>query len=194
MRDLEVAPFDRRLRDDAAALFAEGFTRMRRQVPVLPGTLELPDAAATRLDSLFSSCTGVMARRQGRLVGYLGWYILDGFRGTGHRAAYCPVWGHATTAEDRAEIYRALYRAASRQWCTAGCQVHAISVLASDVEARDAWFWNGFGLTVVDAIRPTSCLGVTRLSLGPIRRARPEDAEAVAPWRRSTGGTSQPRC
>jgi hypothetical protein len=180
MRKLEVAPFDRALRNDAASLFAEGFTRMRRQVPVLPGTLELPDAAATRLDGLFRNCTGGMVREQDQLGGYLGWYILDDFRGTGRRAAYCPVWGHATTPEGAAEIYRALYRAASRQWCAAGCEVHALSVLASDEEARDAWFWNGFGLTVVDAIRPTSCLGVTRLPRGPIRKARPDDAETVA--------------
>lgn len=180
MQDLEVAPFDLRVRNEAAALFADGFTRMRRQVPVLPGTLELPDAAATRLDGLFATCSGVMVRYEGQLLGYLGWYVLDGFRGTDRRAALSPVWGHATVPEHRADIYRALYRAACRQWSAAGCHAHAISVLASDTEGQKAWFWNGFGLTVVDAIRPTTSLGTTFLPRGPIRRATVDDADTVA--------------
>ena len=32
--------------------------------------------------------------------------------------------------------------------------MHAITLLAQDRAAERAWYWNGFGLTVVDAIRP----------------------------------------
>jgi GNAT superfamily N-acetyltransferase len=99
-----------------------------------------------------------MTVEDGRLTGYLGWFIVDGFRGTHRRAAYVPEWGHATLAGRRADTYRALYRAAAGQWSAAGCAVHAITLLAHDDVARRTWFWNGFGLLVIDAVRPMQVL------------------------------------
>jgi ribosomal protein S18 acetylase RimI-like enzyme len=94
------------------------------------------------------------AIEHGVLHGFLGWYLVDGMRNTGRKGAYVPEWGHATLAGDEVRTYQALYRAASTGWAAAGTQVHAITLLASDRAAVEAWFWNGFGLAVVDAIRP----------------------------------------
>jgi hypothetical protein len=63
-------------------------------------------------------------------------------------------------AENKTAVYQALYRAAAAQWSAAGCQVHAITLLAQDEEAKQAWFWQGFGLTVVDAVRPVRPLNI----------------------------------
>ena len=94
-----------------------------------------------------------------RLCGFLGGYLVENFRDSGRKTAYVPEWAHATAAFPgneslRPQIYRALYRSAAQSWFEAGCQAHAISLLANDRQAIETWFWNGFGLTVVDAVRP----------------------------------------
>jgi ribosomal protein S18 acetylase RimI-like enzyme len=110
----------------------------------------------------------------------MGWYVVDQFRDTDRRAAYCPEWGHATAEDSRTAIYTALYRAASAQWVMEGCQTHAITLLAQDQETERVWFWNGFGLAVVDAIRSLDPLGVPAPSDFCVRPAVSEDAELLA--------------
>jgi GNAT superfamily N-acetyltransferase len=122
----------------------------------------------------------VVALEDGCLVGYLAWFLVDRFRGTDRRGAYVPEWGHACQEQERAGVYRALYRAAGEVWQRAGCGVHAITLLAQDTRAEEAWFWNGFGLTVVDAIRPMQPLRAGGASDVCIRRATVDDAQALA--------------
>ena len=62
----------------------------------------------------------------------------------------------------------------------AGCNTHAISLLAHDTRAIETWFWNGFGLTVVDAIRSLEPLGVTHPAGIRLRRATPADVDILA--------------
>jgi len=132
------------------------------------------------LDYLFQQCPGVIAVEADRLVGYLGWFVVDRFRATDRRGAYVPAWGHATVRHLQPEIYRTLYRAAAEQWSAAGCGVHAITLLAHDQAAQQAWFWNGFGLTVVDAVRPMQPLTTAYRTDLAIRKATPADAATLA--------------
>lgn len=182
---MEITPFRKEWIPQAAALFVRHFSRLRERVPVLPDTMAGADHVAGKLDSLFDQCPGVAALAGGRLAGYMGWYLIDQFRGADRKAAYCPEWGHAATEGSatpiyRAAIYRALYRAASAQWLAEGCQTHALTLLAHDPEVERAWFWNGFGLTVVDAVRSLDPLGAPSPAGLTIRKASPADADALA--------------
>jgi GNAT superfamily N-acetyltransferase len=175
---LTLAPLDPLRIDAAAALFAAEYARLRAAVPGLPARFADPAAAAGLLAGMAGRA--LVALDRDRVAGYIAWWQSTNFRRTGRRAAYVPEWGHATRPEGRADIYRALYRAASAQWAAAGNQVHAISLLAHDDVAREAWFWNGFGLLVVDAVRaclPLSPAAPTSLT---IRRATDADAPALA--------------
>jgi hypothetical protein len=151
---MEISSLCRDYIPQAAALFVEGCRRQRRATPALSGRLEDVGRVAAMLDHLLDSRPGVAALEDGRLVGYMGWYIVDNFRGAERRGAYCPEWGHSSVEEAKPGIYRAMYRAAASQWAAAGCQVHAVTLLAQDHAAEQVWFWNGFGLTVVDGVRP----------------------------------------
>lgn len=57
-------------------------------------------------------------------------------------------------------MYRALYRASSAAWASDRCDVHAITLLAGNPRTVDAWFWNGFGLGTIDAVRPMEALNL----------------------------------
>ena len=155
---------------DVAALFIQNFMKLRASVSILPDSLENVDHVCARLDRLSG---GLVALDGGRVVGYLGWFLVDEFRGTERRGAYCPEWGHSAAPA----LYRELYGLASAQWFEAGCGVHAITLLAHDHEAEKVWFWSGFGLTVVDAIRSTDALeNVTPVS---VRKAALDDLAAL---------------
>lgn len=186
MSRIEVVPFQKEFLPAAAALFVEEYLKQRRQVPVLPDGMESVDRVSERIAGLMFPAdhpdgpAGLAALDDGRLAGYLGWWLVDGFRETGRRGAYCPVWAHGAANGMAGKVYPALYRPASAIWTKAGCQVHAITLLADDQAAERAWFWNGFGLTVVDAIRPITPLAFTASAGVSYRQASIEDAGLIA--------------
>jgi ribosomal protein S18 acetylase RimI-like enzyme len=177
---MKILAFDARYRDQAAELFVQDFKLLRRAVPALPDRLEDPEEVASLLGDLFQRCPGVIAVEDDRLAGYLGWFVAVRFRETDRKGAYVPEWGHAAAAERKPAIYQALYRAAAEQWSAAGCGAHAITLLAHDQAAQHAWFWNGFGLTVVDAVRPMQPLAVSGQTDLAIRKATIDDAAHLA--------------
>jgi ribosomal protein S18 acetylase RimI-like enzyme len=178
--DIEISPLRREHIPQAAALFVESCRKQRRATPSLSDRLEDAERVAAMLDRMLGTCPGVAAVEDGRLVGYMVWYIVDRFRKTDRKGAYCPEWGHATVDEKKPEIYRAMYRVAAAGWAAAGCQVHAVTLLAYDRAAEQVWFWNGFGLTVVDAVRPMRPLDGPCSTPVSIRKATQADAPILA--------------
>jgi GNAT superfamily N-acetyltransferase len=162
----------------AAALFAANVAQLRALVPAIPARAADPADTVARLG--WMSGRALAAFDGDRFAGYIAWWQSQDFRRSGRRGAYVPEWGHAALAGREMEIYRALYRAAATEWAAAGNLVHAISLLAHDDAAREAWFWNGFGLAVVDAARPCAPLESPVATPLTIRRATTDDAPAVA--------------
>jgi ribosomal protein S18 acetylase RimI-like enzyme len=181
---MDITAFRPEYIDDAAALFVANFRKLRQAIPVLPPDMEDPQRSAALLENMLAHCPGVAALERGKLIGYLGWWIIDEFRGTPRRAAFVPEWAHGTVHlgmdESRPGIYRALYRAAATHWVEAGCQAHAVSLLASDKVAERTWFWSGFGLTVIDAVRPMQPLNAATPAGLVIRKATLDDVGLLA--------------
>lgn len=173
-------PFHTDHLESAAELFVPRFQSLRREVSILPGTLEDPQVVASRLGDLMGYSPGLAAVEDGRLLGYMGWWNVDDFRSTGRRAAYTPVWAHGAVTDGHAAVYRALYCAAAERWAEAGLKTMAFSLLANDKAAEQFFFWNCFGLSVIDAIRPITPLDLPVRSGISVRRARIEDAPVVA--------------
>lgn len=151
---------------DAARLFVARYREQRRVVPALPARHEDPAAIEGMLREWLADRQGVAALQGGRLCGYLIAMEIPGFLGT-NRGAYCPVWAHGAAGEDRAGTYHRMYGALAGRWVQDGCLTHAVTICADDDEAQKAWFLDGFGMQVVDALR----------SLDPIVAQRPEGAE-----------------
>lgn len=164
----------------AARLFLNRLAQQRHAVPSLPENMKDPERIENLLAKLLTATPAAAALIDGQLAGYLGAFLVDDFRGTQRRAAYTPEWAHAAVNGKQQRIYPALYRFASAHWADSGCQVHAITLLANDQAAREAWFWNGFGLTVVDAIRPITPLEPPAPESAALRKAGHEDVELLA--------------
>lgn len=156
---MEIASFDRSLIPAAADLFIANYRKQRQATPLLPDLMENPGRVQRKLEILLDAGPAVAVFEKGRLVGYLGSFMVEKFRGTQRKGAYVPEWGHASEfneqqVREKAAAYRLMYRAVAEQWAAAGCQVHAVTLLAHDQATEKIWYWNGFGLAVVDAIRP----------------------------------------
>jgi len=176
---MQIHTFNKGFIPEAARLFIQSYQKQRQATPLLPALMEDPGRVETMLADLMDSCPGVAAVEDGQLVGYMGWFLAKEFRGTDRKGAYVPEWGHACTEKNKTNIYRAMYRLAADEWSQAGCQVHALTLLAHDQAAEQVWFWNGFGLTVVDGIRAMSPLGVPCETDLHIRKATAQDANAL---------------
>jgi ribosomal protein S18 acetylase RimI-like enzyme len=176
---MHILPFQKEHIPQAAALFVHSFKTLRRSQSLLPDLMEDRQRVSEKLDQLVNASCGVVAVEDGIVIGYLGWFLVDGFRGTDRRGAYCPEWGHSAADVARPVIYNALCRAASVQWAAARCGVYAITLLAHDREISDTWFWNGFGLAVVDAIRALQPVSETMPDGYRVRRANLDDIETL---------------
>ena len=160
----------------AAELFTAGYRAARLRVPLLPARHEDAEAIALKLRQLAEGQPGVAAIRDGLVVGYLLGQVMPDFRG--RRSIYVPEWAHGADGPDRSHIYREMYAALSPKWIDDGCCTHLITVLADQQDVLDAFFWLGFGMICVDAMRDLRPVN-GRLAQIEIRRAGSADSNAV---------------
>ena len=175
---LQLAPLRADHLPAAAQIFAERLAEERQVVPGLPA--RAPDAIVDRLARMVSAEPSVGALADGRLVGYLTGWCLDAFQGP-ERGVYCPEWAVGATGADRGDVLRRMYAHMARQWAGTGCVNHALTLFASDHEAREALWWLGFGVRVVDALRDLAPIGNALPDGLAIRRLGPDDADVLAP-------------
>lgn len=157
MPSLEIHPLSE-LRGEAAALLAERFARQRAVEPLLPeiGDFEphLPE-------------TGHVAVRGATAVAYLGGAVDEE-----HRMARWLFGGHAAREP---EALRDLF---AHQAAELGVARFMLTVPATDPELVDVWFRLAFGCQAVWAVQEVAPVPVE--FAGTIRRATPDDAEALA--------------
>ena len=132
---MEIVSFKEEYLPEMAALFVANFARLRVLVPALPDAMESRRRVISLLRRLFDDKPGAIALDDGRVVGYLGAFLVDGFRGTERRAAYVPEWGHAAASPD---VYRALYREMSARWHDTRRESTAPALAEDDPEIRAA--------------------------------------------------------
>jgi len=140
----------------------------------LPSRYEDVSSILPPLRDLAGQAPGVVARRDGRLAGFLLGMVIPEFRGK--RGAFSPEWANAAQAEDSREIYQEMYAHLSARWVADGCFTHLATLLAHDRQAIDSWHWLGFGLAAVDAIRDLTPVQGTSADI-EIRRAGLEGVE-----------------
>lgn len=168
---------------DAISLVLGGYAAERAAVPALPQENNCLRALTGELEGLAaggSGLPGFAAVEGGRLLGFLAGYPTESFFST-HKGVYIPACGHGAAGPDRRLVYQRLYEAASGTWVGEGRLVHALSFFAHDAQAQDAWYWLGFGLRCVDAVRPLSPVEGVMPSGLEIRKALPDDAEELFP-------------
>lgn len=147
--------------DQAKTIAMSNYEEERLSIPILPQIQELPD-----LKHFADNQLGVAAFEGDQMLGFLGAYLPheDVFGTTGVRGTFSPVHAHGVIAADpmkgslgynlnRERIFSLLYQAAAKKWVKEGIRSHAIGLYTYDKEAIQSFFYNGFGLRCIDAIR-----------------------------------------
>lgn len=105
------------------------------------------------IENLFESQYGVMALKQGKLIGYLCFYgPWNGFFGE-VKGAFSPLGGSAVTGSDRNKTASLLFEKASEQLIKDEICSIAVCLYGHDEEIAKSFVMNGFGIRCSDAIR-----------------------------------------
>ncbi len=175
---MEIFKFSENYLEHASDLFAKSYMKARENLNILPIKYEVKNTILTLLQDFYKEYIGVVAVENGEVIGYLTGLPISNFKGS-QRGIYCPEWSHAVMYKDRPYVYQELYKEASNMWIQNGCLNHAITIMAHDDEAMNIWFWNGFGLHVVDAVRDLNILPGNFNNDIEIRKFKKEDIEEV---------------
>jgi GNAT superfamily N-acetyltransferase len=132
-------------------LVSQRYRALMAAAPALPAHFTKPDMILAKLAELTTTAPGVVALRNGKLVGFLAAMLLPSFRG--RRGVYGPEWANGAVLDEANTIYQELYRAIARDWVRNGYFLHGLTLFANDRQGLAAWHWQGFGMIVVDAVR-----------------------------------------
>ncbi|MCK5758085.1 MAG: GNAT family N-acetyltransferase [Clostridiales bacterium] len=147
-RNYKFVKFEEKHIEDASKLAFECYLEECSHVPELP-----EDAKMQELKEYADNELGIAAFENERLVGFLccmtPW---DNFFGTS-KGTYVPVDAHGSILEDRKRIYSRLYEVAADVWVKNGILSHAIGVYSHDQDVINSFFWNGFGMRTIEAVR-----------------------------------------
>lgn len=162
----------------AHALIVKNYEEERNHVPVLPpisDQITFPD-----LEHFAQNGLGVVAFDNDQFVGFLCCYNPweCAFGTTNAKGTFSPIHGHGVTTQNREMIYRRLYQSASEKWVAMGISSHAIALYTHDTPAINSFFINGFGLRLIDAIRPMveiECTPILEYSFSEISKENKDD-------------------
>ena len=152
---MRITDFELQHTEEARAIATENYEQERLHNPDLPMIEKLPDL------TMFAGLGhGVAAiDEEDRLAGFLCAYPPreDAFGTTGVRGTFVPIHAHGVRADlsemERRRIYSKMYQAAADKWVRAGILSHGIALYANDTAAEKSFFYNGFGIRCIDAIR-----------------------------------------
>jgi len=171
-----IKPFTRQHIKEAAVLATNRYVTLRRSVPWLPAQYEDVASIQDQLNEISRERPGVVAIDNGLLVGFLIAHLFPSFRGK--RAVYSPEWTNAASSGHSNRIYQDMYAVLSDKWVKEQCLCHLVTLFADDSSAIEGWFWEGFGMISVDALRDLDPVEEKELE-GQVRPATLDDIDAL---------------
>jgi GNAT superfamily N-acetyltransferase len=176
---MNIEPLHGRHVEQAVRLVLRAYDEERAVVSCLPPVDERGDLFR-RLYDCADNGLGVAAYDGGELVGFLAGMPVDTFFGT-CSGVYVPLYAHGTIRGNRRGTYQLLYEVAAEHWTKQGLLQHAITVFPHTDETVETWFWLGFGLRCVDAIRVAEPLPVASRARYKIKKVETlDEARALA--------------
>lgn len=172
---IEVERFARGHVPAAADLVAGRVRRERSVNPSLPPAKADPASHVELLENLADTGSGVVALRDGRLIGFqAAWLWGEGVA----RRAWSPDIAHGTTEGDVRHC-ETLYTRLAAEWVSGDCREHAVTVLAHETALADAYVRLEFGMHVVDLVRDLAPVAAESKPPVAIRRADVRDAATI---------------
>lgn len=158
---MNIINFDQSHIEKAMEIARMNYDMERCHVPELPKYDVMPG-----LEHFAENQLGVAAFEGERMLGFLCAYRPreDAFGTTNVKGTFTPIHAHGVDPNitdsqyrkdisSRDRIYSLLYETAAAKWVKDGIRSHAIALYAHDQEAKNSFYYNGFGLRCIDAVR-----------------------------------------
>ena len=162
----------------ASELVLASYEEERKAFPHLPNAQDYQDLLMNKLKHLVSEGKGIIALEDDELIGFMGGYMIDELYGE-CKGVYSPVYGHGTVRKDKKGIYQEMYRCAADRWVEEHLTSHAVSLFSYDEDIIDTFFWMGFGLRCVDAVRKVNSIS-SETKTFDIKKAKKDDITRIA--------------
>lgn len=148
---MDILDFERKHVREAVELALTSYYEEQQYVKELPQVSDIPD-----LYSFAENGLGVAAFENEKMIGFLCCCdpFDNVFNATDVRGVFSPMGANAAVSESRSKIYAAMYQEAGKKWIKTGAVSHAICLYAHDEELQRQFYYYGFGLRCLDAIRP----------------------------------------
>lgn len=147
-----ISEFNHNHIEEAAKLALNEYHEERTVVNILPDE-DYYNLFCDMLSKLIDNSLGVVTIEDNKVKGFISCYNpIDKLFGTS-LGVFSPIHAHGTIKENRGRIYSQLYQTAAKKWVEQGILSHAIALYSHDKTSIDSFFWNGFGLRCIDAIR-----------------------------------------
>jgi GNAT superfamily N-acetyltransferase len=159
MLDIKFDQINEKYVRAASDLVMAEYIEEKREVPYLPDDEKFLNYFREAIEDLFNTGMGIVAIIDGELIGFIAGYKVEEFFGK-CKGIYSPLYGHGAVKKYRSSIYKKMYQQAADLWTKEAFTTHALTFFAHDKETIDTWFWQGFGLRCVDAIREVSPINI----------------------------------
>ncbi len=156
----------------ATRLFVERYRDRRSKNPIYPPTLISDETVQPLISEWLLTGHGVVAEREGEMVGYLIGRETSGMGGLG--MSFAPEWAHSTKTGAPENLTGDLYA----KWCRISDRtestLHMAIVFADDIWAHDSFVQKGFGRHLIDGGRALD--GFTP-AVSEVEVSRPTEAD-----------------
>ncbi len=163
---IQIVDFNFEHVEEARVIAFDNYEQERLANEFLPKVQELPG-----LEVFAEFGLGVSALDDaGLMIGFLCAYPPreDAFGTTNIRGTFVPIHAHGVrlsmSEKEKERIYSRMYQAAAEKWMKEGILSHAIALYAHDTAGEKSFYYNGFGIRCIDAIRPMKELSIKPLS------------------------------
>ncbi|MBT3941142.1 MAG: GNAT family N-acetyltransferase [Chloroflexi bacterium] len=132
-------------------LFVERHAVRRAANSLYPANLDTPDVVGQLLSDWLSTGEGIVAERDGQLLGYLTGRAVSGLGGI--RMSFMWEWAHATRLDAPTTLFSEMYTAWCRLTGRPETTLHMAIIFADDVASHDCLVQTGFGRHLIDGGR-----------------------------------------
>lgn len=149
--EIKVKEVKKEYKEAALNLVLDSYRNLKKEISFLPKKADCQQKFKDKIYHLFENGLGIIALQEGKLIGFLIGYEVDELFGK-DKGIYVPLYGHAVVNNNN-RVYQKIYTRAAELWVNKDCFIHALTIFTSDRDVINTFYWLGFGLRCIDAIR-----------------------------------------
>lgn len=140
--------------EEVATIISTNYKDARLALPILSDKYEDIQMHIKEIGKYVDDSNFVVAIESGKVAGFISGFSINEFKGTAKGTLSLPTLHGIADGYDKSYLYSELYRRVSDLWINSDCYTHALMLYANDKNTIDSWVLNGFGMLVIDAVRP----------------------------------------